>query len=61
MNLDNVILFSWRSLNKNLKISENKIRSQTSREGYKTAIGEFILRPFNTVKIIISIFGVLEF
>ena len=49
MNLENAILFSWKSLNKDLEVNNRRISCQTSNDGYKTAIGEYTLRPFNRV------------
>ena len=49
MNSDHMIAFSWTALTPDLEVDGKNIRSSSSLNGFKTAIGEFVLRPFNKV------------
>ena len=50
MNKELIISFNWKSLHSYLEVEDLRISCLSSHEGFKTAIGEFVLRPYNKVK-----------
>lgn len=60
MKLENQIFFTWESLSPELKIDHMKVKCKTCRNGFKTAIGNYVLRPYNKVKLT-SICGMSKF